>query len=198
MSIYGIVLFLHIVGALGLFAGMGLEQVSLAKLREAATPTQARDWLGVLSNLRRTDGPSGFLILATGFYMMATRWGRGTWMTLGVVGMVLMAAIAVAMTSRRARGLRDTFAIDDTVMSWGVRARLADPLLRIAGTLRLAIGLGIVFNMAVKPATFSALASFGVALLAGALVALVHWTGRPHSPASQPDATTDASALGTV
>ena len=186
MSIYGIILFLHIVGALGLFAGMGLEQVSLAKLREASTPAQARDWLGVLSNLRRTDGPSGFLILATGFYMMATRWGRGTWMALGVIGMVLMAVIAVAVTSRRARGLRDPLATADGAMSRGLRARLADPVLRMAATLRLAIGLGIVFNMAVKPATLGALTSFGLAALVGALIALTHRTGRD-AIASQPE-----------
>lgn len=192
MSIYSIILFLHIVGALGLFAGMGLEQVSLAKLREAATPTQARDWLGVLSNLRRTDGPSGFLILATGFYMMATRWGRGTWMALGVVGMVLMAGIAVAVTSRRARKLRDALTAPDAVMSRGLRARLADPLMRVAATLRLAIGLGIVFNMAVKPATAGALTSFGVALFAGAVVALMQRAGRRDSVTSRPETATEA------
>lgn len=192
MSIYGIILFLHIVGALGLFAGMGLEQVSLAKLREAATPAQARDWLGVLSNLRRTDGPSGLLILASGFYMMATRWGRGTWMALGVVGMVLMAVIALAVTSRRARGLRNALGTADTVISRGLRARLSDPLMRMAATLRLAIGLGIVFNMAVKPATVGALTSFGVALLAGAVVALMQRTGHPDSLASQPKTAPEA------
>ena len=185
MSIYGIVLFLHIVGALGLFAGMGLEQVSLARLRDAESPTQARDWLGVLSNLRRTDGPSGFLILATGFYMMATRWGRGTWMAIGVVGMVLMAAIAIAVTSRRARALKEAFAKADAVVWSAVRARLADPLMRMAATLRLAIGLGIVFNMAVKPATLGALASFGVALGAGALAAYAQWIGRNRAVSSQ-------------
>ena len=186
MSIYGIVLFLHIVGALGLFAGMGLEQVSLARLRDAESPTQARDWLGVLSNLRRTDGPSGFLILATGFYMMATRWGRGTWMAIGVVGMVLMAAIAIAVTSRRARALKEALAKADAVVWSAVRARLADPLMRMAATLRLAIGLGIVFNMAVKPATLGALASFGVALGAGALAAYAQWIGRNRAVSSQP------------
>ena len=185
MSIYGIVLFLHIVGALGLFAGMGLEQVSLARLRDAETPTQARDWLGVLSNLRRTDGPSGFLILATGFYMMATVWGRGTWMAIGVLGMVLMAAIAVAVTSRRARALKEALAKADAVVWSALRARLADPLMRMAATLRLAIGLGIVFDMAVKPATLGALASFGVALGAGTLAAYAQWVGRNRAVSSQ-------------
>jgi len=178
VSIYGIVLFLHIVGALGLFAGMGLEQVSLARLRDAGTPTQARDWLGVLSNLRRTDGPSGLLILASGFYMMATRWGRGTWMAVGILGMVLMAALAVAVTSRRARGLKDALTRSDSSISNSLRAQLADPLMRMSATLRLAIGLGIVFDMAVKPATVGALTAFGVALLVGALAALTQWNGR--------------------
>src|SRR4051794_37831033 len=41
-------LFLHIIGALGLFAGIGLEQVSLAKLRRGHTVAQAREWVALL------------------------------------------------------------------------------------------------------------------------------------------------------
>ncbi|HEY2378809.1 MAG TPA: hypothetical protein VGH98_22700 [Gemmatimonadaceae bacterium] len=187
MSTYGIVVFLHIVGALGLFVGIGLEQVSLARLREVGTTNQARDWLGVLGSLRRVDAPSGLLILATGIFMMVARWGHDAWIGLAIVGMVLMAVLSIAVTSRRARALNHAIGMSDGGISSGLRARLSDPLMRSAAMVRAAIALGIVFNMALKPAAPSALAAFGIAVAAGVLVALTQWNGRRDAvPSGQP------------
>ncbi|HKW46824.1 MAG TPA: hypothetical protein VJN70_05245, partial [Gemmatimonadaceae bacterium] len=97
MSVYSIVLFLHIVGALALFAGIGVEQLTLFKARRADTNARARDWLSVLAGLRRVDGPAGLILLASGFYMGATRWGQQAWMGLAVLGMILMAALSVVL-----------------------------------------------------------------------------------------------------
>ncbi|HKW11716.1 MAG TPA: hypothetical protein VJO33_15120, partial [Gemmatimonadaceae bacterium] len=98
MSTYGVVVFLHIVGALGLFVGIGLEQVSLARLREVGTTNQARDWLAVLGGLRRIDAPSGLILLATGFFMVVARWQGQAWIGLAIIGMVLMAVLSIAVT----------------------------------------------------------------------------------------------------
>ena len=75
MSVYAIVVFLHIVGALGLFAALGLEWASLYNLRRVATAGQVREWAKLLSALRLVGGPSALTILVTGIYLMATRWG---------------------------------------------------------------------------------------------------------------------------
>ena len=178
MSTYGVVVFLHIVGALGLFVGIGLEQVSLARLREVGTTNQARDWLAVLGGLRRIDAPSGLILLATGFFMVVARWQGQAWIGLAIIGMVLMAVLSIAVTSRRARALKDAVPSSDEVISTGLRARLADPLMRATATIRATIALGIVFNMALKPTGPGALVSMVVALAAGILVALMQSSGR--------------------
>ena len=178
MSTYGVVVFLHIVGALGLFVGIGLEQVSLARLREVSTTNQARDWLTVLGSLRRIDGPSGLILLATGFFMVVARWQGQAWIGLAIIGMVLMAVLSIAVTSRRARALKDAVPSSDEVISTSLKARLADPLMRAAATIRATIALGIVFNMALKPTGPGPLVSMVVALAAGVLVALVQSSGR--------------------
>ena len=178
MSTYGIVVFLHIVGALGLFAGIGLEQVSLARLREVSTTNQARDWLAVLGSLRRVDGPSGLLILATGIFMMITRWQHQPWTGLAIIGMVLMAVLSIAVTARRVRALKVAVPSSDGPISTALSTRLSDPAMRAAATIRAAIALGIVFNMALKPAGPSALVVLVVALAAGILVAFVRSAGR--------------------
>ena len=76
MSLYAIAVFLHIVGALGLFAALGLEWASLLNLRRATAAGQAREWARVLASLRTVAAPAVVTLLVTGIYLTATRWGR--------------------------------------------------------------------------------------------------------------------------
>ena len=55
MNIYSIVLYLHIVGALLLFVAMGIEFVTVSRLRSAGTAEQVRDWLGVLDEKKLAE-----------------------------------------------------------------------------------------------------------------------------------------------
>jgi hypothetical protein len=81
VSVYSISLFLHVVGALGLFGAIALE------------------WAGH-EHPRRMSGPSGLAILASGIYMTATRWGFQPWIVLGLAGMVVIAALGPALARR--------------------------------------------------------------------------------------------------
>lgn len=87
MSVYAIVVFLHVVGALGVFAAMGLEWTGLANVRRASTAAQAREWARLLRKVRMLEGPAGLTILATGIYL-STRWGEQPWIGLGLLGLI--------------------------------------------------------------------------------------------------------------
>src|SRR5437763_14504355 len=99
---YALAVFLHIVGALGLFAALALEWASLYNLRRVATAGQVREWAKLLSALRLVGGPSALTILVTGIYLMATRWGGQGWIGGGPGGRVLRAALGGGATRRRA------------------------------------------------------------------------------------------------
>src|SRR5215467_12257166 len=98
---YSIFLFLHIVGALGIFASLAIEQAALVNLRRASTIAQAREWLSLLRALQRFTGPWALVLLVTGVYMMATRWSHQTWAGLGLVGMIVLAVTGAVVTGRR-------------------------------------------------------------------------------------------------
>lgn len=173
MSLYSVLVFLHVVGALGLFSSIALEQASLVNLRRASTRAQVRDWVATLRVLRRVDGPAGLVILATGIYFVATRWGHHAWIGLALLGMVAMAALGAGVTGRRVNAIAKVLPAADGPIPTSLRQRLRDPVLRTSASLRAALGLGIVFNMSVKPATAGAFAAMGVALALGAVVALM-------------------------
>jgi hypothetical protein len=170
---YSILLFLHIVGALGIFAALAFEQAGLFNLRRARTNAQAREWLSLLRALRRIQGPSALALVATGVYMMATRWSHQAWAGLGLVGMVLMVAIGAAVTGRRMRTIGPAVPASDGPLPAALRDRLADPALRRSASVRVALALGIVFNMSVKPATGGTVAALVIAAVLGFIAAEV-------------------------
>lgn len=175
---YSISLFLHIVGALGMFIGLGLEQAGLFNLRRATSAAQAREWLSLVDAKRRIEGPSALVIVATGFYMVATSWRHQAWPGLSFLAMVLMAILGAAVTGRKLSAIRRDVSAD-RARDAAIRARLNDPALRLSSSLRLALAIGIVFNMSVKPGPWVALGSLLLALGLGALITVARPAATP-------------------
>ena len=172
MSIRALALFVHIVGALALFAGLALEQASLRNLRRATGSAQAREWARLWSALPRVDGPAALTVLASGVYLAAASHVHAAWVALGLLGMVAMGALGGAVTRRRVREIARSLPVGDAdPLPTTLSQRLRDPALHAAAAFRLAIALGVVFEMTVKPETISALAGMAVALGAGAFMA---------------------------
>ena len=90
MTSYSIAVFLHVVGALGLFVAMGLEWVLVARLRRAETAEQARDWLSLLGVIRRLSPASLAAILLAGIYMAVTVWGGVGWIIVAFAALLLL------------------------------------------------------------------------------------------------------------
>ena len=102
MNVYSIVLFLHIVGALGLFVALGIELLTLSRLRAAGTADQAREWLSALGSIR-VIGPIALVtILLPGLYMAATSTGWQGWnvAALGAMIVVFLGAAAWIFATR--------------------------------------------------------------------------------------------------
>jgi hypothetical protein len=172
MSAYSIALFLHLVGVLTLFAGIGLEQTGLRQLRNASSLAQVREWMLVLRRLRRSDGPAALLILVSGGYMAVHGAGHHAWVAAGIVGMVLMAVLGAGVGRPRFIAIGKALPPMDGAITSTLRERLQDPVLRASAATRAALGLAVVFDMVVKPAAVGAVIVFIVALAIGAATAV--------------------------
>ena len=172
MTAYSIALFLHLVGVLALFAGIALEQTGLRQLRNARSVAQVRDWLMVLRGLRRIDAPAGLTILVSGGYLAARGAGYHAWIGAGIVGMVVMAILGAAIGRPRFLAIVAAVPATDGPVAPTLRQRIADPVLRASSVTRAALALGVVFDMAVKPAAVGAVTALVVAFVIGALSSL--------------------------
>ena len=172
ISLYSVALFLHIVGALGLFAALGLEWASLLNLRRATTAEQAHEWLKNFASIRRLMPLSWLAILIPGFYMAATAWRATAWVPTALGAVVLLAVLGAALTGRQMAPIGQALARESGPLSAILRNRLAEPILWASLWIRTAIALGIVFLMAVKPDLVGSLITMGVAGLLGLVFSL--------------------------
>jgi len=177
MSAYSIALFLHLVAVLALFAGIALELTALRRLRHALSVAQVREWLTVLRGRRRVDGPAAITILVSGGYLAEHGAGHHAWVAVGIVGMVAMAVLGAAVGRPRLLAIVAALPATDGPITSSLRERLENPILRVSAATRAAIGLGVVFDMAVKPAAAGAVTALIVALVIGAASSLARGVG---------------------
>ena len=172
MNDYSIALFLHVVGALGFFVALGLEWTSLRRLRRATTVEQIREWLRLPDEMGRVGMASMVMLLAAGFYMMATVWGGVAWIIVTLGALVPMIILGMVITGRRMAAIGRMVNTERGPLSPTLHRLLGHPLLWISIQTRVAIALGIVFLMTVKPDLSGSLLAIGVATVLGLASAL--------------------------
>ncbi|HEY7974480.1 MAG TPA: hypothetical protein VID72_04005 [Ktedonobacterales bacterium] len=196
MNLYMLALFAHVVGVIGIFAGLGVwifgtwalrqaERVELVRL--LTTPIAAASKLIV----------GGILVLGiAGFYMAITVWGgQATWIIVATIAFLLLIPVGLLIIDPRMRAIT-TAARDlpDGPLSDALAAHTHDPLLPTGLNLYIAMLLGIVFIMTNKPATNVAILAAVVAVAVGLLVSLPLW--RPRARRYTARHTAPSSRLG--
>ena len=166
MTFYSIVLFLHIVGALGLFVALGLEWVSLLYLQRANSIEPVREWLSAFRWLNWVGPISMGILLLSGFHLMSA-WGGAAWIGVAFAALVLFVVVGIVLTRSRLAAIKRAAATESGGLSPAFRQQLHDPFLGTSIKLRVALGLGIVFLMTVKPELGEALLVIGVAIVLG-------------------------------
>jgi hypothetical protein len=166
MNPYALAVFLHVVGALGLFAAMGVEWVLLARLSRVHTSEEARDWLSLLGVVRRLGPASLAAILLAGVYMMVTAWGAVGWIVVAFLALLLLPPLGM-ISGLRLPSIQRQLADLSGPLPTAVHQRLADPLFEVSIRIRTAIALGIVFLMTTKPDVLGSAVAIAVAIALG-------------------------------
>ena len=167
MSLYAVVLFVHVVGAVSLFATLALEWVTLRGLRTAATAEQARVWLGAQAPARWLGGGSFAAILFGGVYLAMSARVEAAWAAIGLVTLVVIGVLGMVLTGRRMASLGRTLRDEAGLLPPGVEARLQDRVLWASLLTRTTLALGVVWLMTVKPDLTGALVAMAAAIVVG-------------------------------
>ncbi len=169
MNLYTIVLFLHIISAIGVCIGVSVLLLGVALLRRAQRVEQVRSTLAFVMTAFPIAEFSMLLLLAAGFYLALSAWSLGTsWIAVTLVSLLLMIALVAALIRPRMRAIvMATREIPDGSFPSQLSKRIHDPVLFTVLLIQAVLLLGIVFLMTTKPELANSIIVMVVALVLG-------------------------------
>ena len=138
MTLYSLVLFAHVVSAIGLFVGLALEGFVFLRIRGARDAKQMQFFIGALDRLRWIFIPSFAGILVGGLYL-ASHYGRGAyWIPAALFTTLAMMLVGGLITGRQQNQLKKALQRgDETFETLSFRAK--GTLLTVSYGLRIGI-----------------------------------------------------------
>jgi hypothetical protein len=172
MNIYLIALYVHITGALAMFAGLGIEGIVFKNLKGVSSPQQALPWLGSMRILRIVFGYSAVSLLLTGVYMVILSWGWSSWIITGLVLLVGLSGYGSATGKKVAMSIASLINNKGQSIPSEVKSVIANPFLMLTYKLKITLALGIIFMMTTKPGWVGCIVTLAVAVALGYLLDL--------------------------
>jgi hypothetical protein len=174
MTLYSIILFLHVAAVLGLFASLSFEVLSLFHLRRASDLSDVHRWVDPLPGIPLLAIGSIFVVLLSGIYL-AVRMSafEMAWPKVAILALLLIAPFG-ALTGKRMRAIRRSSAQASTMKPELFR-RLQDPFLKVSLGIRIAVFFGIVLLMAAKPELWQSIGIVVCSVVLGLLLSLLAW-----------------------
>jgi hypothetical protein len=176
MTVYIVVLYAHLLGAVALFIGQGIEWTASSLFRGASSTEQVRAWLRVFKVSPPLSGIGiGALLLSGGYLASLSGAMKQGWIpaSLLAIGVALLLGIAVIMP--RMNKIRKTLPSLNEPVNAELRVRLSDPFLHSAIRIRVLLAVGILYLMAAKMSFTPSLVTLLMALVVGLLFSAPIW-----------------------
>ena len=174
MSLYSIMLFLHVSSAICLFVGMGIWLFGITAIARATRVEQVRTIADLMLMARLVVPVSAFLVIIAGLTMALTAWGLQTsWIAVALGGLFFIGPIGTWVIDPKVRTMRAlAHTLPDGPMPSTLAARTHDRVLRIALHTTTALLFGIIFLMITKPLLTSAIGAMLIAACLGVASAI--------------------------
>lgn len=188
MTEYEIALFLHIVGTVGMFAGIGTSIGVLHFARRAVDVASVRALMGLGAPAGRAIPLFSVVVLATGAYMVEDVWDwERPWIYISLVGFFILFAMGPLVNAQRMKAIgMEAGQSQEQSISPDLRDKLEDPVLATSERTMTMATVGIIYLMTAKPELGDSLIAMGVAVIVGLLLSVPEWRRRPVSPAAPP------------
>jgi hypothetical protein len=166
-SDYNLALFLHITGALAMFAALTMEGIAVWGIRRATSGAEGRTWLGLMRPTRMLGPASLGLILLPGIYLAANVDSPGGWIGASLLGFVVIAILGATINLSRMAVVGKALGQAQGPLGEQTLRIVRDRLLAVFYAMRIGIALGIVWLMTLKPGFVPSLFVLGFAAATG-------------------------------
>jgi hypothetical protein len=177
MNVFAAVVFLHLLGALALFIGYGIEWTASSFFRNTSSAEQLRAWLRVFKVSPPLSGAGlGVVLLSGGYLASLSGTMRQGWIPATLIGILVALALGFALILPRMRGIRSALPSGNEPLPTALRSRLADPVLLTAIRVRVLLATGIVYLMVAKLPLVPSLMVLALAVVAGIVLSISTWS----------------------
>ena len=177
MEPYRIVLFIHLLGMLGLFVGYGLEWTGTAFLLGSKTGEQARSGLRIYRASLPLSGPSLVVLIVSGGYMAGvTGASKEGWIIASILGIMVALVMGFGLVMPRMRAMRNTLPEGNAALVGPGLLKVQDGFVATLVRTRFFLAVGIVFVMTTKTALPGSLAVLFGAIVVGILTSATTWS----------------------
>lgn len=171
MSTYTVALYLHILGAVGMFAGLGMEGIIYKNLKTASTLQQVFAWGIYMKSLRTVFLSSTLFLLVSGVFLVMEAWGWNAWVITGLI--LLIGLSAYGSTTGKKIGMTiGSLKGKEGLLSDDVKNRIGSPSMMKSYKVKITLALGIIFIMTTKPDWMGSIISIVSAFVFGLLLDL--------------------------
>jgi len=182
--LYDIVLSLHIIFVIGLFASLAMDGLAVARLRHTNTADGARVWVGVLQTSAAFGPLARVAVLGAGLYLSIAAWSWQGWIVVALVSWLALVLLGEPLTGKDLRQLSASVRAESGALSPALASRLHDPRLWFSVLSRAGLGAGVVCDMTVKPPLPGAAALVVTGAALGVLAS--RWRGLNRRGAARP------------
>jgi len=147
MTLYALIVFIHLAGAFALFLAFGIEWAAISFLGNASTADEAKQWLRLGRLAPLINGPAlGVVILSGGYLASIIHVMKQGWIPASLVGIVAVALLGTMINVPKMRAIRLAIPEGGEKLSSALRNKL----LPISVRLRTFTALSIVLVMVTK------------------------------------------------
>jgi hypothetical protein len=176
MTAYSLVLFAHVLGAIGYCISIGAWLLVLVGLRRAQRVEEARALMRVNDLSGPIGAASALLLLIAGLYLALTQWSLlAGWILVALISLLVMLPTVAALIAPRRSAIVKQLAQEapSGEISPALQAHLRDPILLAVVQTVAALLLGLTYLMTTKPDLLGSIIVMLVALLVGVALSLL-------------------------
>jgi hypothetical protein len=145
VTVFSVILFLHLLGAVALFIGYGIEWTASSLFRNASSAEQVRSWLRVCKVSPPLSGAGLGVVLLSGGYLASLSGAmKQGWIPATLIAIFFALLLGFGLILPRMKRIRAALPSGNDPLSAQLRERLSDPVLLTAIRVRVLLVTGIV------------------------------------------------------
>jgi hypothetical protein len=184
VTVFSVVLFLHLLGAVSLFIGYGIEWTASSLFRNASSTEQVRSWLRVFRVSPPLSGIGLGVVLLSGGYLASLSGAmKQGWIPATLIAIFIALVLGFALILPGMKRIRAALPSGNDPVSAQLRERLSDPVLLTAIRVRVMVVTGIVYLMAAKISLVPSLVALSIAIVLGLIFSIPTWSRTPAAAA---------------